>query len=301
TTQSLFWGTLLVSLAIVGVPYVCPCPAPRHTAADTPYVVVTPDGQRKFVVRRRRSQVAAAAGAGADAEADGVQQVHAQAQTQLPKAGEYDGFESAALRRTRVVTAAASPTEVTGAPTSASIRTPLPLQPRSSPSPPEQSDAELTELLHQWEKANAAPATQSDDRAPPVASAPPTPPTNLTSSNSSPRDISEYALYPREMSCRSAFDYAFFCQSFGGQFVNVYRYGSLRSCSERWSDFWYCMRTNQLPEAERKAAIADHYRRKAVKYKTGPSSQDVWEMRTEPVRTLFQNDYQTAVKDDAAE
>ena len=42
-----------------------------------------------------------------------------------------------------------------------------------------------------------------------------------------PADISPDALYPAEMSCRSALDYAMFCQSFGGQFVNVYRYGEL--------------------------------------------------------------------------
>lgn len=40
-----------------------------------------------------------------------------------------------------------------------------------------------------------------------------------------PADISPDALYPSEMSCRSALDYAMFCQSFGGQFVNVYRFG----------------------------------------------------------------------------
>lgn len=104
-------------------------------------------------------------------------------------------------------------------------------------------------------------------------------------------DAESHNLYPTEMSCRSAFDYAFFCQSFGGQWVNIYRYGTLRSCSEHWSDFWFCMRTNSLPEAERKAAIQDRYRRKAIKYKTGPSSEDVWEARTEPVKGAFQGDF----------
>ncbi|KZZ96911.1 hypothetical protein AAP_00554 [Ascosphaera apis ARSEF 7405] len=145
-------------------------------------------------------------------------------------------------------------------------------------------DAELNELLSQWQGLDGSSSNQSQ-----TPESPNTPHT--------PKDISEYNLYPREMSCRSAFDYAFFCQSFGGQFVNVYRYGGLRSCSDRWSEFWFCMRTNQLPDGERQAAIADYYRKKAIKYKTGPSSEDVWEMRTEPVKTFFQNDFETLASD----
>lgn len=104
----------------------------------------------------------------------------------------------------------------------------------------------------------------------------------------SPQDISPDSLYPTEISCRSAFDYAFFCQSFGGQFVNVYRYGTFRSCSNHWQDFWLCLRTRNWDEKDRKKAIQDHYRQKAVKYKTGRSSEDVWEVRTEPARDAFQ-------------
>jgi len=100
-------------------------------------------------------------------------------------------------------------------------------------------------------------------------------------------DISPDSLYPTEISCRSAFDYAMFCQSFGGQFVNIYRYGSFRSCSNHWQDFWLCMRTRNWEEKERQKAIQEHYRKKAIKYKTGPSSEDVWQMRTEPVRDPF--------------
>jgi Protein of unknown function (DUF3128) len=103
-------------------------------------------------------------------------------------------------------------------------------------------------------------------------------------------DISPDSLYPTEISCRSAFDYAFFCQSFGGQFVNIYRYGTFRSCSNHWQDFWLCMRTRQWAKEDREREVADHYRKKAIKYKQGPSSEDVWEMRTEPVKDAFQGD-----------
>lgn len=104
-----------------------------------------------------------------------------------------------------------------------------------------------------------------------------------------PADISPDALYPSEISCRSALDYAMFCQSFGGQFVNVYRYGEFRSCSNHWQDFWLCMRTRNWDKKDKAKAIQDHYRKKAVKWKTGPSSEDIWEVRTEPVKDAFQD------------
>lgn len=95
------------------------------------------------------------------------------------------------------------------------------------------------------------------------------------------------------MSCRTAFDYAFFCQSFGGQWVNVYRYGELRNCSERWSDFWFCMRTMSYPTEQREKLTADYHREKLDKYKGVPTSEDVWEMRTTPVRGAFEGDFKT--------
>ena len=49
------------------------------------------------------------------------------------------------------------------------------------------------------------------------------------------------------------------------------------------------MRTRQWDEKDRVKAIKEHYRKKAVKYKTGPSSEDVWEVRREPVKDAFQD------------
>ncbi|KAJ5576391.1 hypothetical protein N7535_003317 [Penicillium sp. DV-2018c] len=103
--------------------------------------------------------------------------------------------------------------------------------------------------------------------------------------------IAPESLYPDTMSCRNAFDYAFFCQSFGGQFVNVYRYGELRSCSDHWDNFWLCMKTRTWPEDLRRREIRDHNRKKAIKYKTGPSSEDVWDVRLEPAKDSFKGDF----------
>ncbi|KAJ5126185.1 hypothetical protein N7448_005495 [Penicillium atrosanguineum] len=103
--------------------------------------------------------------------------------------------------------------------------------------------------------------------------------------------IAEESLYADEMSCRTAFDYAFFCQSFGGQFVNVYRYGEMRSCSEHWDNFWLCMKTRGWGDELRKKAIRAHNQKKAIKWKTGPSSEDVWDVRLDPARDAFKGDF----------
>ncbi|KAI9813989.1 MAG: hypothetical protein M1827_003453 [Pycnora praestabilis] len=102
--------------------------------------------------------------------------------------------------------------------------------------------------------------------------------------------ISPNSLIPTTMSCRQAFDSAFYCQSMGGQFNNLYRYGKMRNCSENWSQFWFCMRTKSQPDDKRKAMIHEHYRQRAVKYKVGPSSEDIWKLRKEPIEGAFSED-----------
>jgi len=92
-------------------------------------------------------------------------------------------------------------------------------------------------------------------------------------------------LLPTTMSCRTAFDAAFYCNSFGGRFNDLYRYGNLRSCSESWNDFWFCMRTRTFSSPQKEEAIKDHYRKKEeAKYGRGrgsgkDSSEDIWRSR----------------------
>ena len=144
----------------------------------------------------------------------------------------------------------------------------------------EQANQDLMEMLKEFQ---AQSETERDERIKSRESG------VLSYTAPLPDDISPDSLYPSEIHCRSAFDYALFCQSFGGQFVNIYRYGTFRSCSNHWEDFWLCMRTRQWDEKDRIKAIKEHYRKKAVRYKTGPSSEDVWEVRREPVKDAFQD------------
>ncbi|WEW61806.1 hypothetical protein PRK78_007302 [Emydomyces testavorans] len=185
-----------------------------------------------------------------------------------------------------------SPVPDNGAPPSqlqAEQHTPAPPpQKRTTVSRDELAEAELQAFL-----AGLKPTHESAQSTPSSsAESPPPPPPPPTSSSIDPD-----SLYPTTMSCRSAFDYAFFCQSLGGQWVNYYRYGELRDCSQHWSDFWFCMRSKSYSEADRAKMIADRYRKKAVKWKTGPSSEDVWDIRTEPVRGAFEGDFAAAERE----
>ncbi|KAG5930481.1 hypothetical protein E4U42_001053 [Claviceps africana] len=91
------------------------------------------------------------------------------------------------------------------------------------------------------------------------------------------------SLLPTEMSCRQAFDLAWSCNGLAGQFNSVYRHGNMRSCSEHWDDFWFCMRTRAHTGPLKADMIRTHYRNKAYrKYgQDKPSSEDIWEKRTE--------------------
>ncbi|KAL1306502.1 hypothetical protein AAFC00_005197 [Neodothiora populina] len=105
-------------------------------------------------------------------------------------------------------------------------------------------------------------------------------------------DISPDALYPRTMSCRQAFDEAFYCQSLGGKFNDLYRHGGIRSCSEQWGAFWFCMRIKNLGDEDKGQAVAEWYkaRDERVRKERGGSSEDIWEIRTEPVKKAFWRD-----------
>ncbi|KXJ96860.1 hypothetical protein Micbo1qcDRAFT_155542 [Microdochium bolleyi] len=107
--------------------------------------------------------------------------------------------------------------------------------------------------------------------------------------------ISE-SLLPTTMSCRQAFDTAFHCNSLGGQWTSVYRAGSVRSCSEHWDNFWFCMRTRTYTGEVKEEAIRDYYRQRELGKYYGPdkpNSTDIWEARAEKVEpgTAFRKTY----------
>ena len=228
-------------------------------------------------------------------------------------------------------TSTTSSSSASGMGTSPNTTTPT-SAPRSTREPASSGDHEVQKF---WEMLQQE--TQSEPRPQVALSNPPAtpPPTSKSSSSSSwlpwgrsseptpaqtqsqpeariptsrPRGRSPESLamseaqLPTTMSCRDAFDYAWHCHTPGAQWNAVYRYGGVRSCSELWDDFWFCMRTKNYGPEARAEAIRAHYRAKEeAKYGGGqPSSEDVWESRKEmvPPGTAFRGTFGAPIQND---
>ncbi|KAK8039098.1 hypothetical protein PG993_007509 [Apiospora rasikravindrae] len=134
-----------------------------------------------------------------------------------------------------------------------------------------------TDTVRSTTPTNTAQAPENPERPPPL-------------------DPLSESLLPTTMSCRQAFDAAFYCQGVGSQFHSIYRAGTVRTCSEHWDDFWFCMRNRAASGPRKEENIRDHYRRREWnKYGPGrPSSADVWESRDEkvPYDSAFRETYE---------
>ncbi|KAF2277084.1 uncharacterized protein EI97DRAFT_432700 [Westerdykella ornata] len=104
-------------------------------------------------------------------------------------------------------------------------------------------------------------------------------PSSSTTTTTTTETSSSDDDYPTTMSCRAAFDSAFYCASLGGHFNDIYRYGELRSCSEHWADWRFCMGLKTRTKADKEALIRERYRMKEEKLRSGPNSERVWERR----------------------
>ncbi|KAK0366024.1 hypothetical protein LTR94_004631 [Friedmanniomyces endolithicus] len=180
-------------------------------------------------------------------------------------------------------------------------RAPPSLETRDSPTQAH-ADKALEAFLNSFEpstptdpsKPNPTPAEPPSYAEPAPAPAPP----RLNSDGTT--NIHPTALYPRTMSCRQAFDHAFYCQSLGGKFNSLYRYGRLEGCSEQWGAFWFCMRIRTMGQGEGKeAAVRGYYAEREEKRRgeRGAGSEEVWGVRTRAVERAFQRDPDEVVEE----
>ncbi|KAI5274396.1 hypothetical protein E4T47_02636 [Aureobasidium subglaciale] len=203
----------------------------------------------------------------------------------------------------------AAPATESAPPATAQTPAPVSTTYREAPKKNASPDSDLEALFASFEKPSEptrpTSTTQEYTNVAPridhITPAPKETPTNYVPSPSgsieqqsptdAPLDISPEALYPRQMSCRQAFDQAFYCQSLGGKFNDIYRYGELRSCSDNWNAFWFCMRIKTLPDKEKEERIKEFYQAKDEQNKAEKgSSEKIWNLRTEPVKKAFWRD-----------
>lgn len=167
----------------------------------------------------------------------------------------------------------------------------------------EQADAEFADLVKEFSSSNVADDVPT---ATPTTSGP-------TAKVVRPRrvyepqifedgtiDIRPEVMHPQAMNCRQQFDQAFYCQSLGGKFNDIYRYGEFKSCSEQWGAFWFCMRTRTLDDDAKAAETTAFYAdRDAKRKEKHGSSEDIWDLRTRSVQRAFWKDPNMPAKDTA--
>lgn len=159
----------------------------------------------------------------------------------------------------------------------------------------EQADAELDAFLRSLSSAETSDPASTPAGVPPSSSP-------SRSEYSQPKTYDRYlpdgsinihpdAIYPVIMSCRQAFDQAFYCQSLGGKFNDIYRFGHLRDCSEQWGAFWFCMRNRTLPAKDKEGQIREYYKARDERRKREfGSSEDIWKIREKAVTSAFGKD-----------
>ncbi|KAK9475228.1 uncharacterized protein V1510DRAFT_405783 [Dipodascopsis tothii] len=98
--------------------------------------------------------------------------------------------------------------------------------------------------------------------------------------------------FPDTMSCTQAFDEMVKCYGVGGQVRNVYRYGSMRDCNDRWQAFKFCMFTAIDTEEVQKQKIQQFYRERLAEKLMNGSSEDVWKARVTPLVEPFDKEWQ---------
>lgn len=81
------------------------------------------------------------------------------------------------------------------------------------------------------------------------------------------------------------FDEFFMCYTPKSQLRNWYRYGEKKDCSERWKDFKWCMRTRMTDEDASQLMLKQRRVDMEKKIHDGPNSEDVWDYRTQPLQS----------------
>ncbi|KAJ1655158.1 hypothetical protein IWQ61_005046 [Dispira simplex] len=84
---------------------------------------------------------------------------------------------------------------------------------------------------------------------------------------------------PLDCSVRQALDEWFYCSSLGHQAIHYYRYGRKKDCSEKRTNFMFCLKINLKSEEEKQRLLKEREQAKEKAIGEKPNSQDVWTLR----------------------
>ncbi|KAI0302483.1 hypothetical protein BC826DRAFT_1089647 [Russula brevipes] len=84
--------------------------------------------------------------------------------------------------------------------------------------------------------------------------------------------------------CMTVFDDFLACNVLANQLRTLYRFGETARCSAKWNEFKFCMSIKGLHPEQRRDVWIRHRAEWWARRRLGLSSENVWEMRTEPLR-----------------
>ncbi|TFK97270.1 hypothetical protein BDV98DRAFT_514245 [Pterulicium gracile] len=86
--------------------------------------------------------------------------------------------------------------------------------------------------------------------------------------------------------CMSVFDTYLSCNVLNSQVKSLYRYGEMASCAHKLDDFKFCMSLKSLAPERRRELWIQRQAEWWAHRRLGKSSEDVWEVRTEPLKNF---------------
>ena len=105
--------------------------------------------------------------------------------------------------------------------------------------------------------------------------------------------------FPDTLSITTSLDELLLCFSLGGQLKNYYRYGTYSLCAQQREKFWFAVKNgkfstgqadpdwNNPKDLEQRTRIQEFFKKRVLEEKALGSSEDVWDVRSEPLNKPF--------------
>ncbi|WVW79532.1 hypothetical protein I302_101501 [Kwoniella bestiolae CBS 10118] len=96
----------------------------------------------------------------------------------------------------------------------------------------------------------------------------------------------QYPTTEQVPTCMTLLDEFLMCYALAPQLRSMYRYGEFRDCTWKWEDFKYCLSLKSEDEEVRRKLWIKRRAEWWAKRRVGGSSEDVWDVRSEPPKNF---------------
>ncbi|KAF8332609.1 uncharacterized protein EI90DRAFT_674281 [Cantharellus anzutake] len=85
-------------------------------------------------------------------------------------------------------------------------------------------------------------------------------------------------------SCMKLLETFTHCNMLNSQIRALYRFGEMNDCKQKWEDVKFCWTLKAQTPEERRESWIQHRAEWWASRRVGRSSEDIWEIRTEPLQ-----------------